>query len=77
MGAGRAMVATERVVTRVVEAPSSNAGPVPTHHQIMADLIVLDQLHRLQAVRTERETGRSPHWLDNTSPGILHPAGTS
>ena len=50
MGAGRAMVATERVVTRVVEAPSSNAGPVPTHHQIMADLIVLDQLHRLQAV---------------------------
>ena len=50
MGAGRAMVATERVVTRVVEAPSSNAGPVPTHHQIMADLIVLDQLHSLQAV---------------------------
>ena len=42
MGAGRAMVATERVVTRVAEAPSSNAGHVPTHHQIMADLIVLD-----------------------------------
>ena len=50
MGAGRAMVATERVVTRVVEAPSSNAGLVPIHHQIMADLIVLDQLHSLQAV---------------------------
>ena len=50
MGAGRVMVATERVVTRVAEAPSSNAGHVPTHHQIMADLIVLDQLHTLQAV---------------------------